>query len=655
MAFKTARSVRFGAFELDSARGDLHKHGVKVKLQEQPLRVLAMLLEHPGETVTREELRERIWPAVSNTFVDFENGLNTAVGKLRQALGDSAHGSRYIETVPRRGYRFIADIEAAGSLTEISPRNFIIHQDALTCDTGVAETAAATQIQPVATEGTDRKSTVFSRLALLAGALVLLGILFGLNADLLRDRVFGRFHQTGIRSIAVLPLQNLSGLPDQEFLADGITDELTTDLARIASLKVISRTSAMHYKGTTKPLRQIARELGVDAVVEGSVARSEGTIRVRTQLIDAVTDRHVWAQAYERNMQDVVALQSEVAQAIADQIRVKVTPSEQRLLAGSGRPVDPDTYELYLRGRNHLNLRNLPRSIEFFQQAARRDPNCDLAYAGLADAYSLLGNYNMLRPVEAYPVAKAAARRALQINENLAEAHASLAFIGTSYDWDWSNAEANYKRAIQLNPNYATAHHWYARHLTAMGRHQEAIREIQRARELDPLSPNINAGPGEALYFARQFEPAIKAEQTALEFDPSLGRAHFVMGQICLETKAFDQAIAELRVADAYYGHQSISLAELGYAYGISGRKSESGKVLQELAKRSKESYVPSGLVAAVYMGLGDTDRALTWLEKGYAERDLWLVSLKVDPRFDALRSNPRFQDLLYRMKFPVH
>jgi TolB-like protein/Tfp pilus assembly protein PilF len=456
--------------------------------------------------------------------------------------------------------------------------------------------------------------------------------------------------------LAVLPLENLSGDPSQEYFADGMTDELTTNLAKIKSLRVISRSSAMQYKKTRKPLAEISRALRVDAVVEGSVVRSGDKVRITAQLIEARTDQHVWAEEYNRDLRDVVTLQGEVARDIAQKIRIAVTPEENARLTGPRR-VNPEAYEAYLRGRYFWNKRTeeaVRRAIPFFEQSMSKDPNYPLAHDGLADCWLSLGWYGYVSPKEAFPRAKAAAMRALELDDSLAEAHTSLAFASMNYDWDWSAAEREFRKAIELNPNYANAHHWYGDYLSAVGRHEQAIAESRRALELDPLSPIINAWLGWRYYFARQFDQAIDQYRETLEIDPNFVPVHLVLGQAYEQKGMLKEAIAELEKGASLSQGAPLYAASLAHAYAVAGRRSEAETLLRQTNERAQRAYVPSFHVAIIYAGLGRKDETLAWLERGYQERSAWMVWLKVDPRFDFVRSDARFQNLLRRLGLPI-
>jgi len=456
-----------------------------------------------------------------------------------------------------------------------------------------------------------------------------------------------------IESIAVLPLKNLSGVPEQEYFADGITEELISSLTQIKALKrVISRTSVMKYKGALKTIPEIARELGVDAIVEGSVSYAEQRVRITIQLIEAKSDRNIWSKSYERNLSNILVLQSELARAIAREIKVVLTPEEAARL-GRARPVNTESYQLYLKGRHFWNKRtkeSISKAIESFEKAIELDPNYALAYVGLADAYNMLGSYNLLPSNEAYPKAKAAALKALEIDDTLAEAYTSLAWVKYRFDWDWFGAEADFNWAIGLNPSYATAHQWYGALLRDMGRFEKARVEIERAQELNPLSLPINTSLGFLFYCERQYDQAIEQCKKAIQIDASFPWVHDVLGVSYLQKGDFEQAIKELQKAVKLSGSSPEYLADLGYGYARAGEKSEALKIFEELQEQSKHKYVPQYEMALIYAGLGQKGEAFAYLEKACDARSGSLFLLKVDPRLDSLRSDRRFLSLLERM-----
>jgi TolB-like protein/DNA-binding winged helix-turn-helix (wHTH) protein/Tfp pilus assembly protein PilF len=641
---------RFGNFEFDPCARQLHKQGHRIRLHGQPLEILGLLLERPAQVVLREEFRATLWP--KDTFVDFEHSLNAAVNKLREALGDDANNPHFIETVPRRGYRFIAPVEPAFLPSAPNSAN----QDVPTVDQEAIDlTAGKPAAEVPAPAGT---GTQFRRVwaAFLACAF-LVALFVGFDGGGLRRRFWGIADPGAIRSLAVLPLENLSRDPEQEYFADGMAEALTTELAQISSLKVISHTSVVQYKGTKKSLPQIAQELGVDAVVEGAVQRSGDKVGITVQLIHAPTDRHLLAKSYERDLSDVLALQRDVAHTIADEIKAKLTPPEKARLA-SARSINSAAYEDYLKGRFLLSTqseRDVRKGIAYFQQAIQKDPNYALAYAGLANSYISLGQpwVGGLSPKEAFPQAKAAATRALEIDDSLGEAHLALARVVQLYDWDWPAVEKEYRRALELSPNDAMARHWYGEYLQEMGRNEEAFVQVRQAMVLDPLSSSSASELGYIFYTARQYDQAIRAFQKALELEPDNVNAHVGLGWAYDGKKMYGEAIAELERAVNLTNRHELIVASLAKVLGDSGRKYEARKLLEELEERSKRRYISPCLLALVHIGLGERNQAIASLEQGYTDRDQWMLYLKVDPHLDALRSDSRFKDLLRRVGLP--
>jgi TolB-like protein/DNA-binding winged helix-turn-helix (wHTH) protein/Tfp pilus assembly protein PilF len=664
---ETSRSTQrdrifcFGPFELSERSGELRKNGVRVKLQEQPFRVLAELVTNAGRIVTREELQQKLWPA--DTFVDFDVGLNSVIRKLRQTLNDDADEPRYIKTLAKRGYRFVepvTDTAAKGSELRSQP----VSDAALTVE-GVPEGKgeAVTRAKTVAQHGPTETVAQISRNQfvpwVLAGLAILaiLTVLTVVNVSSLRKRIRGNATTPpAIQSLAVLPLENLSRDPEQEYFADGMTEELTTELAQISSLKVISHTSVVQYKGTKRSLPQIARELGVDAVVEGAVKRSGDKVGITVQLIHAPSDQHLWAKSYQRDLRDVLDLQREVTHAIVGEIQAKLTVPEKARLA-SAQSVDSQAHEDYLKGRFSMEKGELKKSIAYFQRAIQQDPNYALAYAGLANAYISRGQpwfgEGDMRPADVFPQAEAAARKALQIDPSLGEGHLALARVIQLYDWDWPSVEKEYRRALELNPNDAWALNFFGEYLQQMGRNEEALEKHRRAVALNPLDSLTAGAVASDFYTARQYDAAIQALQQVLEsdrdFDP-----HVMLGWVYEQKKMYPEAIAELQKAVDLSNRHEVTLASLGQVLGESGRKQEATKILEELQRRSQQRYVSPCLVALVQIGLGQRDQAIASLEQGYANRDQWMLYLKVDPHMDELRSDPRFQDLLRRIAIPA-
>ncbi len=631
--------LRFGVFELDLRAGELRKRGLRIRFQEQPFQLLAMLLEHPGEVVTREELQKKLWPA--DTFVDFDHGLNKAISKIREALSDSPESPRFVETVARRGYRFLAEVKVVDTVPDRSPELATLPNPV--AEVGDRPELAGTPAMP---------KHPLSSLAWKISAFVLLVLVASLAAWKLHS--WNR-PSLVIRSLAVLPLESLSSDASQDYFADGMTDELISDLGQISALRVISRTSVMAYKHARKPLPQIARELNVDAVVEGTVLRSGDQVRITAQLIEASTDKHLWSQSYQGELRDTLALQNQVARAIADQIRITVNPQEQAALKNV-KVVNPQAYESFLKGRYFWNKRTadgLKVALAYFNQAIDEDPKYAQAYSGLADTYSLLGDwqYAVMTPKEALPKAKTAVIKALELDSTLGEAHNSLAFCLDGFDWDFDSAGKEFRRAIELNPGYATAHHWYAWHLSLLGRYEEAIAEMRKAENLDPLSLIINADLAELLVLAHSYDESIRQSRKTIEMDPNFALAHNQLAQAYLQKHMHDEAVAELQKAAQLSGGSPTVMANLARAYAASGKRGEAVKLLNDLKKRSSPVSSHASEIAVMYAALGDRDQAMNWLEKGYHERFNPGVLLR--PGFDPLRSDPRFQDLVRRIGLP--
>jgi TolB-like protein/DNA-binding winged helix-turn-helix (wHTH) protein/Flp pilus assembly protein TadD len=622
------RCLRFGVFEVDLQTGRLTKNGLRLKLQEQPFQVLAFLLEKPGELVSRDELRSRLWP---RTIVDFDQGLNKAINKIRDTLGDSAENPRFIETIARRGYRFLVNVEA---INAPSP------QSDATPDIGSNRPSAP-----------DRPSTVWKQLR---HSRVLRFLGFGqallLAAGLLWI-VYPWNSSSKIRSLAVLPLENLSGDPSQDYFAEGMTDELITDLGKISTLRVISRSSVMTSISVRKPLAEIARELDVQAIVEGSVLRSGERVRITAQLIEVLPDRHIWAHSYEGDLRDTLTL-STVARTITQQIHAVLNKQEKAALEKS-RVVKLEAYEAYLKGRHFWNKRSgdgLKKAIDYFTVAIEKDPNYAEAYAGLADSYALSGDweYGILSPQDAFLEAKAAATKALALDDSLGEAHTSLAFTLDLYNWDWTTAETEYRRAIALNPGYATAHQWYAWHLMVRGHTSEGISELRKAENLDPLSLIIHADLADALCIAHRYDESVQESRRTLEIDPTFALAHYQLGQAFVQKQMYNEAIGEFQRAIELSGNNAAFDSNLAHAYAVSGRRADALKIARDLETRARENSAADSNIALIYVGLNDNDKAMIWLNKAYQAR--FNPSILMRPAFDPLRSDARFQDLRLRV-----
>lgn len=632
--------------------GELRKHGLRIRLQVQPLQVLGMLLERPGEVVTREELRQVLWPG--DTFVDFDHGLNNAINRLREALGDSAESPRFLETLPRRGYRFIARVE---NIPSPVPHDLAVQvADSSTAPT----TPLSDKVVALPPESSKASLLLGARqwIAVGVAAVALLALLVSLNTGGLRQRLLRASSATRIQSIAVLPLENLSGDPSQDYFADGMTEALITDLGKIGELRVISRTSAMHYKGTHKTLPEIARELNVDAVVEGAVLRSGNRVRITAQLVQAANERHLWAESYERDLRDVLTLQDEVARSIANEIKIKLTPQEQARLA-SGRPVDPEAHEAYLRGRYEWNKwteEGLEKSAEYFERAIQKDPAYAQAWAGLSDTYQFLSLWDSWPAEVAMPKAKAAALKAVELDDTLSDAHVALSGVLWPHERSWSAAEIEVQRAIALNPNNAWAHQAYGYQLSSVGRFDEAIAEMKRALELDPLAPNKDQSLAATLYRAGRYDEALQHFREVPDPDANSERRHRFIAAIYERKGLQKEAVAEWLTALRFAGEKELA-EQVERKYDSSGYSEAKrtflwGDIKEKQKTRARNGFGQTGWIAADYALLGEKNKAFEWLDKGFREGDIaW--DFKVNDDFELLRSDPRFQDFLRRLDLP--
>lgn len=625
---------RFGAFEINLQSGELRKNGLRLRLCGQPFQVLAHLVEGAGELVTREALRSNLWPA--DTFVDFDHGLNNAVARIREVLEDSSGTPRYIETVPRRGYRFIAPI------SEVSSANSPVPAPASSAANEEVNFTASDASAPV-TQG--KPAPTF--LKPLLGAVVVL-VLVVVTVVWYRARS-AKPVQLAIRSVAVLPLKNLSGDPTQEYLADAMTEGVIGRLSRIRDLRVISRTSVMGFKDTQLPIPEIAKTLGVDAIVEGSLIRDGNHIRVHAQLIRAASDEHFWAQEYDREIKNVLVLQSDVAQSIAEKVEATVTGQERVRLVAT-RPVAPEVYESYAKAKNNKGNTKvqLEQRIALFQDAIRRDPTFAPAYVGLADTYIGYQDINVgAPPSEIRPKATEAARKAIELDPELAEAHAILAEMYQK-EWKWSESEAEYKRALELKPNDAHAHRGYGYWLACQGRTEEAVAWVKRGRELDPLSSADTTGF--ILLMARRFDESIREYRSILAVDPEYTYARWGLGFALIMANQMDEAVLELEKTVEMMDRSPGSVAMLATAYGQVGRREEAMRLIDELKQRRQKGYIPSGAFITSYLALGDYDQALFWCNEAYKEQSAILQWIKVISFFDPVRSDPRFVDLQRRV-----
>jgi TolB-like protein/Flp pilus assembly protein TadD len=578
-----SESIRaFGIFELDEAEGELRKRGVRVYVPDQALKILTMLLEKPGSVVTREALRQGLWPG--DTYVDFDHSMNTAVNRLRDVLGDSAQNPQFIETLPRRGYRFIGLV----------------------------------------------RNTV--------------------NRDL------DKAPESNKVCVAVLPLQNLSNDPSQEYFSEGLTEELITQLGGFnpEKLGVIARTSVAQYKGTIKSVEDIGRELHVDFVIEGSVRRSDGRVRISVQLIRASDQMHLWAESYERAMRDILTLQNEVAAAVVTEIRNRIVPGIGEFRIRS-QCVDPEAYESYLKGRHYFSLisrEGLRKGIEFFGKAIETEKRFAPAYAGLADCHWKLGQLGLQPPNEAFPKARQAAHQALDLDPQLADAHASIAMVAFLYEWDWAAAENGFRRSIQLNPNLAATHAWYAFYLIAMRRFEDAFTESEKAVALEPLGRIPNGVFATALLFSGKAFLAVEHFEKLVNLYPDFFMAHTALASALIRCSRFDESIEAAQKAAEISGYLG-PLTFAGLAYASSRRRGKAAKVLEQLVLESQKTFIPAMSMAILSLRLGHLIQGLQWFEKAFEERDSGLVFLRALPVFGFTRFMPRIGKLVRRMNFP--
>jgi TolB-like protein/DNA-binding winged helix-turn-helix (wHTH) protein/Tfp pilus assembly protein PilF len=633
-----SRFVRFEGYQVDLQTGELRKNGTKVRLSGQPFQILALLLERPGELISREELRTKLWP--DEVFVDFDHSLNAAVNKLREALCDSTSDVRFIETLPKRGYRFIGPIE-----TRDKPATLQVH----VVSPGPAPPARRNRLNRL-------HITLKHTLAL--SVLMLAGLLTGLYLYSRRSHNPSGNVVPAIHSIAVLPLKNLSGDPAQEYFADGMTEEIIERLSMIRGLRVISRTSAMHFKDTRAPLPEIAKALGVDAMVEGSVVREGGRVRVHAQLIRAATDEHFWSETYDRELGDALALESDVAQAIAARVEVTVTGAERARLVAA-RQVSPDVYENFLKGQL-AERSNSPaatqKSIAYFEEAIKKDPAFAPAYLGLAHAYDALGMPGVAGapPSELQPKVISAVRKALELDPALPGAHA---LMGSLYQmqWQWNDAEREYKLALELDPNDAGAHLSFSTWLLSQGHTEEALAWSRRARELDPIGITGNA-MGWILFQSRHYDEAIRELRSDLavhQDDASTYWSCWFLGFALSANGQPHEAIPVLERALALSERNPAVIGVLVRAYAHAGRRTEALRLLDELKRRQQTGYIPSAALVNAYLGLGDYEQTFSWLERAYKEHSPILQYIKVHPFFDPLRGDPRFADLVRRVGLP--
>ncbi|MGH9496597.1 MAG: winged helix-turn-helix domain-containing tetratricopeptide repeat protein, partial [Candidatus Sulfotelmatobacter sp.] len=632
--------IRTGLFEIDLACPELRKEGLRIPLQEQPFRVLRLLLERPGDVVTREELQTRLWPA--DTYVGFDEGINTAIRKLRLAFGDSADNPRFIETLPRRGYRFIAPVSEPASLPD-SDTKAIGPQP----DTGSAESSNNGSASP--------PEQVFRSFWKIGIAAAVLALSIAAGSYLLRRNAPPNTSRPQRIMLAVLPFENLSNDPSQEYFSDGLTEETITDLGQLSpqQLGVIARTSAMAYKHTDKTVSQIGRELGVDYILEGSVRREGGRVRVSAQLIRVSDQTHLWAENYDRELHDLLDFENDLGKAIASQVQANLSPQRENALA-RGRTVDPEAYDLYLKGRYYWNQRTpagIKQSIGYFNEATTKDENFALAYAGLADAYNISNILGLYSAKESLPLAREAAMKAIALDPSLAEAHAALGMEKSHYEFDFPGAEKEFLKALELNPNSAYAHLFYSNcYLMPMAREAQAIAENQKALALDPLSLPINNFMAVTYGFAGDYDKSYRQFQHTIELDPTFPLAHEYFAARLTMTGKYEQAIEENQKAELLSGASPEKAAEEAAsklkAFRSGGEKAFWQRDLETRLRvyEQDRKAVPASELASAYARAGYADQAFEWLDKAYDERDGQDITLlKYDFSFRNLHGDPRY------------
>jgi TolB-like protein/DNA-binding winged helix-turn-helix (wHTH) protein len=653
MSSSTKRRIaRFGIFEVDLDNRGLTKSGYRIRLQDQPFQVLALLLERQGSVVTRDELKEKLW--ASDTFVAFDDGLNTAIKKLRTALNDVADNPRFVETVPRVGYRFIAPVTIAVTMDAALKPTGPSDADTVSIPVpgnvpGQADRATSA-LSPVGVAADAPRKSVHAFRWAIAIAVVLLVTALALKIGTKPNSAAGTHRE--FQAIAVLPLENMSSDPAQEYIADGMTDEIITDLAKLAGPKVISRTSAMQYKGTHKSIPVIARELNVDTLVEGSVERSGDRMRVRVQLIEASTDRHLWAETYDRQLSDVLRLEADVAQDIAQQIQLRLTQQQQHDLA-SRQPLNPQAFQDYLQGRHYWAMRtdeSLTTAMGYFNRAIQEDPRDARSYAGLAHCYIVLPMLTQARQAETQQKAREAAQKALSLDDSLPDAHLAIAELEFYQDWNFTGAEKEFRRTLELNPNYATAHQWYGEFLSVLGRHPEAIAQVEAALALDPLSAIVHHQAGQSFQQARQYDRAIEEYQRALKLNPNLYVSYEAMYWAYRRQGRFEEAIQAMQGAAPYWHPDqgmSTLIAQLVPAYAKGARE---GFLRQSVEMHRHFRDAPVYL-ARDYADLGDRERSLQELERAFRNGDEIVLWIPIDSEFDPLKAEPRFKSLIRRIE----
>lgn len=631
--FSTRGKLRFGVFQLDTLSGELYKHGVRIRLQEQPFQVLTVLLERPGEMVSRDELRERLWG--HDTYVDFDHSLNISINKLRDALGDSAASPRFIETLPRRGYRFVAPVTIEPPIE------------------APAQIATPGSGEEVALRPNRKRSVPKARWPWIAAAalIVLAGMIWFLNT-----RTHPRIGR-GRAMLAVLPFQDLTPERSQDYFITGLHDEMIAQLGRLdpGRLGVIARTSTVPYATNRKPVDQIGRDLHVDYILDGTVRRSADHYRITAELIQVSDQTHLWTQTYEPSLSDMLALQDDVARRVSAALSVRFLPEAQQEIQQYAT-ANAEAYEAYLRGRAFWyqeTHEGLEQAIAQFQKTIALDPNYAPAYVGLADSYNVMGGYGFVPADEAFPKGKAAAAKALELAPNFSDAYTSMGFVSFYYDWNWNEAERLFKQALALNPNNKLAHEFYSSFLHAMGRLNEAEAENRIAKELDPLDAWLYDDKGWMLLSRRRPEQAIPEFRRAIELNPKFPAAHLSLAVAYIRIREFAKARAEIQKAEQLGGDPTRVLEILGSVEALSGDRKQAQDTVSSLINHQVSGRVSPYSVALIYTQLGEKKQALDWLEKAYKEKDTWIVWIGVLVEWDSLRSEPRFIDLLRELKMP--
>lgn len=627
--------ICFAGFELNTAHRRLLYEGKSIALNAKAFDLLVFLAENVGRVVTKDEILDTVW---QGQFVE-EANLTVQMSALRKALGEKKDAPRFLVTIPGKGYKFVAQIQSGNDEVIIEKHKIsrIVVEDE-------KETLKPTKIKQL----TERKTLNHWSIYTFAGLVLL--FLIGFVG-------FKYFYQTApaktpINSLAVLPFVNQNNDANTEYLSDGLADSLTYSLSELPGLRVMSRSSAFRYKGKEADAKTIGGELNVQAILTGRVIQFGDKLTVSTELVSTGDNSVIWGGQFTRQISDVGKLETDIAQAISQKLQFKLSGADEKRLQ-KNQTESPEAYQLYLLGRYHLNKLTddgFRKGLDYFQKAIEKDPNYALAHAGLADAYQTLSGFDVLSPHEGFPKARAEALKALELDENLAEAHKILGIVKCFYDWNWAEAEREFRRAIEINPSYSDAHEMYAYYLSAMGRFDESLQEIEQARQLDPLSISKITGAGEILRYARKYDQAIEQNRKALELDENSGLAHWTLGNSLVNKGLYEQAITEYQKAIPLSGNSPDEPASLAYTYALSGRKQEAQQIINNLKQRSEQGYVSPTVIAFIYGGLGDKDQAFAWLDKAANGRDFILVFLKVDPTFDPLRFDPRFTELLQRV-----